>query len=429
MASDDLIEFAVQKGWWIQEKEGEFNFEKAYAAETPQEKARNYRAGIRQKCSLGLLEEKQGEVTLRWMMRIARDRSSNPSIDLDQTASSCVAMLPNQPTEIPVFWWCASTPSSSCYVPFFVHGSRLPEMVSTAGTAGKTIMPPSKAQPDSFSEKSYWWIFKDLRDKTNIDWAQRNPVVREAFDALEKEFASGIPEIMSQAVGLRKEGKIDEASGVLDGYTAACVEKALDKANELRSKFEEAGVPERFEPYLGTYMANFGAYRDAEFEVGVLNNCLAVNIPGQGFVELKDPDAEGKWYFKVSNMVAVSFVATSEGEITALRFQETAPFPKKKINPGDADTQDIPDEYKDIIGLYSVPSQNIDLIVLVEEGQLALDIPGQGVVDLEGPDEQGRWVFKPDPSRSLSFYKNRKGEVMAMHFHSLFTLPKKKEIQ
>ena len=51
-------------------------------------------ATLRQKYSLGLLEEKNGEVTTRWMKRIARDRSTYPSLDLDQTASSCVAVLP-----------------------------------------------------------------------------------------------------------------------------------------------------------------------------------------------------------------------------------------------------------------------------------------------------------------------------------------------
>ncbi len=427
IASPDIVEFAVEKGWWQQDKTDEFDFAKAYAADTPQEKARNYRAGVRQKCSLGLLEEKNGEVTLRWMMRIARDRSSNPSIDLDQTASSCVAILPNKPDELPVFWWAASTPSSSCYVPFFVHGSGLPEIVSSAGTMGKQIVQPSRAGQDTFSASSYWWLFKDLRDMTNIDWTGRNPIVREEFDVLEEEFAAGISAVISQAVDLRKAGQMDEAAKVLDKYTASCVEKALAKANELRLKFEKAGVPEQFKPYIGTYIANFGTYQNAEFEVKVQNNSLAVDIPGQGVVELKDPDDEGKRYLKISNRIAVSFVEAGNTEVTALKFHESTPLPRKKTDPEEQKNMDIPDEYAEYVGVYTIPMQKLELTIMVKDGHLALEIPGQGVIDLEGPDESGRWTFSGNSSRTVSFVKNSKGNITAMNLHSLFTLPKKIE--
>ena len=425
LASPDIVEYAVEKGWWQEDKADEFDFARAYAADTPQEKARNYRAGIRQKCSLGLLEEKTGEVTLRWMMRIARDRSSNPSIDLDQTASSCVAMLPNIPDELPVFWWAASTPSSSCYVPFFVHGSRLPEIVSSAGTMGKKIVQPSRAEQDAFSDSSYWWLFKDLRDKTNIDWTGRNPIVRGEFDVLEEEFAAGISAVISQAVDLRKAGKMDEAAGVLDKYTAACVEKALAKANELRLKFEKAGVPDQFKPYIGMYIANFGPYQNAEFEVKVQNNSLAVDIPGQGVVELKDPDDEGKRYLRISNRIAVSFVETGKAEVTAMKFHESTPLPRKKADPEAKKDADVPEEYAEVVGAYTVPMQKLELTVLIKDGHLALEIPGQGVIDLEGPDENGRWTFSGNSSRTVSFVKNSKGDISALNLHSLFTLPKK----
>jgi hypothetical protein len=90
---------------------------------------------------------------------------------------------------------------------------RLPEIVSSAGTLGNKIVQPSQAGKDTFSDSSYWWLFKDLRDKTNIDWAGRNPIVREEFDALEEAFAAGIPAIISKAVDLRKAGQMDEAAG------------------------------------------------------------------------------------------------------------------------------------------------------------------------------------------------------------------------
>lgn len=427
LASSDLVDYAVKKGWWAPDKSDEFNFEKAYAAETPQEKARNYRASIRQKCSLGLLEEKNGEVTIRWMKRIARDRSTYPSLDLDQTASSCVAVLPKAKEDLPVFWWAASTPSSSCYVPFFVHGSRIPEIVSTAGTFGKTVVPPSQAGQDTFSDKSYWWLFKDLRDKTNIDWAQRNPIVREAFDALEEEFASGVPDVIQRAVELRNTGNTEEAAKVLDDYTARCVSKAVEKVNELRLRFENAGVPDRFKPYMGTYLANFGTFKNAEFNVTVQNNSLAVDIPVQGVVELKEPDEFGRRYFKVSNQVAVSFEEGEEGMVSTLKFHETNIFPRKKASEEVISKAEIPEKYRSYVGTYTVPMREIVFTVLVKDNQLALQRPDSSIIQLEDTDQEGRWAFAQDPSVAISFIHNRKGDVSAMNLHQTYRLPRRKE--
>ena len=67
------------------------------------------------------------------------------------TASSCVAVLPKSRAELPVFWWTPGPPCNGCYVPFFPHGSRLPEMVSNAGTFGNKVVAPPQAEPDTFS--------------------------------------------------------------------------------------------------------------------------------------------------------------------------------------------------------------------------------------------------------------------------------------
>lgn len=424
LASPDLVDFAVRKGWWAEDKVDEFDFQKAYSADTLQERARNSRSLIRQNRSLGLLEEKRGEVTVAWMKRIARDRSTNPGIDLDQTASSCVAVLPNTEDELPVLWWCASTPSSSCYVPFFVHGSRLPEVVSSAGAFGKKVVPPEHAQQDSFSENSYWWLFKDLRDQTNVDWAGRNPEVRREFDALEVEFAEGLPELFKRVMKLRRSDRADEAAKVLDDYTASCVNKAVVRANELRARFEEIGVPERFRNFLGTYIANFGSYKDAEFEVKVQNNSLAVEIPVQGVFELNDPDGEGMWFFKVSNRTAVSFVRNENEPSGVMRLHETSSFPRKKIADEESDRQ-APERHKPYVGAYSIPMSPAEFLVFVRDGHLVLQPPGQDVIVLKETDQEARWTFAGDENKAVSFALDGKGEISGMNLFSTYILPKK----
>jgi hypothetical protein len=121
LCSAGLVEHAVEKEWWSAESSDPFDFEIAYS------KTSRRRAHPRATRSRSLLQEKSGEIDVRWMMRIARDRAGLPSIDQEGTASSCVAVLPDTDDQLPVFWWCPSVPSNSCYVPFFIHGSGLPE--------------------------------------------------------------------------------------------------------------------------------------------------------------------------------------------------------------------------------------------------------------------------------------------------------------
>jgi len=239
ISSEGLVDYAVRKGWWPAHKAAAFDFTKAYLDDSPTGSAQRRLSLPRAQCSSALLSAKQGNITLRWMMGIARDRSSKPSIDLDNTASSCVAVLPTGDDCLPVFWWCPSVPSNSCYIPFFVHGKELPKCVSQAGSVGRRITPPSQARPDQFSEDSFWWRFRDLSDKVRTRYNLRNAVVRAAFDPLEKEFEAGLPGVIDRAVSLRKQARMDEAAEILDAFSAACFNRVLIKVDALRRRFEE----------------------------------------------------------------------------------------------------------------------------------------------------------------------------------------------
>lgn len=103
LVSSDLVQYAIEECWWPEDKTEIFDFEAAYSGDTPAIRAAATRAQTRATCSADLLGEKEGEITPGWMMRVARDRSSSPSIDLDQTASSAVAILSNTTDELPVF--------------------------------------------------------------------------------------------------------------------------------------------------------------------------------------------------------------------------------------------------------------------------------------------------------------------------------------
>jgi secernin len=422
LASSRLVDYAIQKGWW-QNDAGVFDFNKAYSADTPGMKERQERAGIRQARSCALLDENSGKITLGSMKQIARDRNTDPGIDLDQTASSCVAVLPPAEAALPVFWWCPARPSNSCYVPFFVHGGILPETVTMAGTYGARIVPPSEAEADSFSPDSYWWLFRDLTDKVAADRDKRLPVVREQFDRLEAQFAAGLTEVLADARRLRQAGDHLKAASRLDAYTASCVEQAVATVNDLREHFaaEVIEIPAEYRPYVGTYIGNFAAFRDAEFEVKLQNGHLAVDVPGQMVFELNEPDEEGLWYFRLTNLVAVSFESDDVGGIVGMSFHQTSELPRKSEA---AVSGDIPEDYRPYVGTYTVPMGTREVEVLFEEGRLALDLPDQAVIELEQPDQKGRWYFAIDPTTSVSFTKDETGEVIKLAIHQIFVLPR-----
>jgi secernin len=403
LASFGLVDYAIEKGWWSKDKADVFDFTKAYLDDTPVSKEKRMKALERAMCSRNLLIEKEGDITLGWMKQIARDRSSTPSIDLDQTASSCIAILPNTNDELPVFWWCPATPSNGCYVPFFIHGSKLPEIVSKAGTYGKSIEWPSKVKADEFSSESYWWLFRDLCDKVRINYEERNPVVRAEFDLLEKDFESGIPDVVKRAVELRKSGENNSAVKVLDEYTVECVQKALDKVNELRKRFEEMviEVPKEYEPYLGKYIANFSQFIDKE-----------------------EPDEEGLWYFAITNTVAVSFEIDNENRVVGMKMHQTTEIPRKDIQLEEM-FEDIPEEFIPYLGKYALPVGNVEMTLLMQNGHLALEMPNQIIIELKPPDSKGRWYFVIDDKTSVSFEKDDVDKVKAMKLHQTFELPKK----
>jgi secernin len=254
--SADIEAYSREQGWWS--SEDDYDFARAYIDD---DKPRQV-SHIRQMRSRQLLAEASGNVTPEWMMRIARDHYegtflhepyfdaadpdfltlcmhvSQANFTWGNTASSCVAVLPESSNELPVFWWTAGPPCNGCYVPFFPHGSRLPAILSRAGTFGKRIVPPSEALEDQFASNSYWWLFRKLIDRVKGDpikstpgyYFERNRRVREQFDKLETEFKTEIPQVVAAA---QSKGDDTFQAQILDNFTANCVSRVVQVIQKL----------------------------------------------------------------------------------------------------------------------------------------------------------------------------------------------------
>lgn len=170
----------------------------------------------------------------------------------------------------------------------------------------------------------------------------------------------------------------------------------------------------RFEPYLGTYVANFGPFRNDEFTVLIQGKSLALDIPNQLAFELSEPDEEGKWRFVLDESIAIAFDRNEAGEVTGLKlFQAGQAFelPKGKAPPKRALD---PAEVQKYLGFYWDDDTDTKIEFVLDEGSLAAKRPDVPIpIPFDVPDEEGIWVCRLNPSIRIRFNEDPKGNVVS----------------
>jgi CubicO group peptidase (beta-lactamase class C family) len=179
----------------------------------------------------------------------------------------------------------------------------------------------------------------------------------------------------------------------------------------LKEETTDTGTSEDYQPYIGKYIANFGQFQDTIFTVLVQNDRLAVDVPGQQVFELKEPDEEGKWYFAITNDVAISFERDEADNVVGMKMYQagmTFDLPKEGVEIA----AEIPlDELQKYLGSYRSEELKLTVEVLIQNNRLAVDAPGQMVYELYPPDEDGMWVFRVTPDISVRFNETPTGQV------------------
>jgi CubicO group peptidase (beta-lactamase class C family) len=174
--------------------------------------------------------------------------------------------------------------------------------------------------------------------------------------------------------------------------------------------------------YLGNYVANFAQFRDATFQVVEKNGHLAIDVPGQMVFELQDPDGEGKWAFRITDQIAVSFDSDESGQVVGLRMYQAGmvfEVPRSGVAiPPEVAEADV----TRFLGAYTHPVLKADFVVLIDHGRLAVDIPGQGLFHLHAPDANGVWLFRATTELGLRFDAEPDGRVPSLTFHERGTL-------
>lgn len=186
---------------------------------------------------------------------------------------------------------------------------------------------------------------------------------------------------------------------------------------------EAEAVPERLQPYLGTYIASFGSFENAEFKVLYKNGKLAIDIPGQLVFDLLEPDAEGKWAFELApTQVQVSFVSDEAGKTKAVQLHQSGmvfDVPRKGTPEADELLKPIVIEravLDKVVGKYHDDAENRVLEVKVDdEGVLTITAPPGVTFELRPMRGASMtWIVKQNPSVALSFQTNADGKVVSM---------------
>jgi hypothetical protein len=202
--------------------------------------------------------------------------------------------------------------------------------------------------------------------------------------------------------------------------TALRLEKAVDRLLLHPERYPEqpAPVPADLRPFLGTFLANFGPFANAEFSVLVEDGRLSLDIPDQIVFPLEEPDAEGKRRLGGDTGNAVSFVRDEQGTVTAMRFhagQQTFTLPRGKAS--DVPALD-PETVRRYLGRYRDESSGTLIQFMVHEGCLAARVPDRPEpLAFVGPDARGRWRLKANPRISISFQEDENGRVVSYTVH------------
>ncbi|MFT7463644.1 MAG: CubicO group peptidase (beta-lactamase class C family) [Pseudohongiellaceae bacterium] len=172
-----------------------------------------------------------------------------------------------------------------------------------------------------------------------------------------------------------------------------------------------------YDEFTGTYIADYAHFDKAEFVVQ-LNSAgnLAIDVPGQTLFELLDPDDTGKWFFALTDTIALTFERDQNGTVQSLKmYQGGATFESPREGyefPLEFDLADA----KPLIGRYTDPALRGELEVLVINNRLAVDVPGQMAFRLQAPDDDDIWWFRAVPGLGIQFEQDRDNPAAALTF-------------
>jgi dipeptidase len=286
IASSDLIDYAVEKGWYDPEEDGDFDFAQAYAdPEYHTNNSNNHRQWIMAKAlkgdfSVSLEEAEMGrmpvafkpveKISIKDIMEALRshyegtelDKSENHRYSPHHTPhtvcrySTHKAVVVQQRGDMPVeigtlIWRALAQPCQSVFVPWYLGAQEFPEVYKRKDYY-RTGKPRTELLNDDATNASFasyhlnypFWkhqetdmntascVFHALGKLVDANYREFHPVIRNAFGRMEEEMLRMQPLIEGKALNLYKKDK-EKALQYITEYSNNKAVDAYEKARSL----------------------------------------------------------------------------------------------------------------------------------------------------------------------------------------------------
>lgn len=236
LASEGLVEHAVEKGWC--KSRDSFHFARCYSDFLM---TRFDGCRTRQCRSTGLMEAQKGNITVETMMAALRDHGSRAAADpawnpgrgllMDtlcvhasfgptRPSQSTGAMVAHLSPDLPTCWLTGTAGTcTGIFKPVYLGGVGLPDL---------------GAEPTgTYDPESLWWAHEHLHRAVIRDYPNRMSLYRKERDALEATFLSEAAEMYKEYRGASAEERAER----LTAFTASCFERAA----EATARWTETG--------------------------------------------------------------------------------------------------------------------------------------------------------------------------------------------
>jgi dipeptidase len=218
-ASDDLVEYARQQGWY-DPKKGTFNFKYAYGnprhLDQPRNTSRRFQGNV-------MLKHKIGTVTVKDILYIL----SQPPIQTTATQAFMVWHLRNDMLMETgcVMWHGMSGANTSIAIPIYAGSSKVPREYTNAPYTEDTV--------------SAWWQFEGLQKQLYPRWWEYSPAyfdIRKKMNKFQELVFKENASVEEKAIKLWKQGETGKAKELLTTHTYKMLEQALKQAADTLSK-------------------------------------------------------------------------------------------------------------------------------------------------------------------------------------------------
>ena len=180
------------------------------------------------------------------------------------------------------------------------------------------------------------------------------------------------------------------------------------------SKPNEKKTTANLDDFTGKYVAYFGPFNGDIMEVKKKDDTIGIDVPGQTLYGLKSPDEEGKWYFEMTNQIAVSFNRNDKGDVISINMHQQGMSPEFFREGYEAPSEVPLVDMLKLTGTYHDEKTEIDVDVQVKNNRLVVHAGRAGTFVLAAPDEEGKWATRANPDVLKLKFNEENGKTVSM---------------